>query len=159
MSTTNLLMDVQSLAAALSPGLLLIVDCRFSLSDPDLGKHDFLEGHVPGAVYASLDHDLSDLSRHGLGRHPLPDPSAFEQTLSDWGWHPGLRVVAYDAGRRDGRGAAVVDADQRGYHGNGARWWLAGVAGGALADGDRRGAGTHADASCIARRYQPSGGL
>ena len=97
MSTTNLLMDVQSLAAALSPGLLLIVDCRFSLSDPDLGKHDFLEGHVPGAVYASLDHDLSDLSRHGLGRHPLPDPSAFEQTLSDWGWHSGLRVVAYDA--------------------------------------------------------------
>ncbi len=94
--TTNVLIDVQSLAA-LPRESVLIIDCRFSLSDPDQGERDFLDAHIPGAVYANLDHNLSDLSKLGLGRHPLPDASAFEQTVSAWGWHPGLRVIAYDA--------------------------------------------------------------
>jgi len=94
--TTNVLIDVQSLAA-LPRESVLIIDCRFSLSDPDQGERDFLDAHILGAVYANLDHDLSDLSKLGLGRHPLPDASAFEQTVSGWGWHPGLRVIAYDA--------------------------------------------------------------
>jgi thiosulfate/3-mercaptopyruvate sulfurtransferase len=90
------LIDVQTLAA-LPLDSVLIVDCRSALSDPDQGERDFLQAHVPGAVYASLDRDLSDLSRPGLGRHPLPVVAAFARTLSRWGWHPGQRVVAYDA--------------------------------------------------------------
>jgi thiosulfate/3-mercaptopyruvate sulfurtransferase len=82
--------------AALAPESVLIVDCRFALADPGQGEREFLEGHIPGAVYASLDRDLSDLSKRGLGRHPLPDPKAFAQTLARWGWRSGMRVVAYD---------------------------------------------------------------
>lgn len=82
--------------ADLPPESVLIVDCRFTLADPAQGERSFLEAHIPGAVYASLDRDLSDLSKRGLGRHPLPEPQAFAQTLARWGWRLGMRVVAYD---------------------------------------------------------------
>lgn len=114
MRTTNVLIDVPTLAA-LPPESVLVVDYRFALSDPDHGEHDFLEAHVPGAVYANLDRDLSDLSKQGLGRHPLPDASAFAQTFSGWGWRPGLRVVAYDA-------ASGAMAAAR-------LWWMLAIAG------------------------------
>ena len=95
MDEHDVLIDAQTLVR-LPPESVLTVDCRFALSDPGKGERDFLEAHVPGAVYASLDRDLSDLSKPGLGRHPLPDPGTFVQVLSRWGWHPGLRVVTYD---------------------------------------------------------------
>lgn len=78
-------------------GDLLIVDCRFSLADPDLGAREYAQGHIPAAVYADLNRDLSDLSKTGLGRHPLPDGSVFSELLGRWGWKPGMQVVAYDA--------------------------------------------------------------
>ena len=85
--------------AALPPGDVLIVDCRVDLADPDKGERDWRSGHIPGAVYAQLDRDLSDLSRQhlGLGRHPLPLVTDFAAVLGRWGWRPGLQVVAYDA--------------------------------------------------------------
>jgi thiosulfate/3-mercaptopyruvate sulfurtransferase len=99
MSLKTTLIDAAELAA-LPPQETLIVDCRFELGDPDKGARDYLDGHIPGAAYASLDHDLSDLSREaeGLGRHPLPLESAFNALLSRWGWQPGMQVVSYDAG-------------------------------------------------------------
>ena len=95
MKVHDVLIDAKALAA-LPPQDVLIVDCRFGLADPGKGERDFLEAHIPGAVYASLDHDLSDLSKQGLGRHPLPDIEVFARTLSQWGWHKTQRVVAYD---------------------------------------------------------------
>ncbi len=99
MSLNTTLIDAQALAA-LPAGEVLIVDCRFDLADPGKGRCEFLDGHIPGAVYASLDDDLSDLGRQaeGLGRHPLPRESVFSALLSRWGWRPGLQVVSYDAG-------------------------------------------------------------
>ena len=98
MSLTTPLIDADSLSR-LTPHDVLIVDCRFDLADPAKGEREYLDGHIPGAVYASLDRDLSDLSRQaeGLGRHPLPLESALAQSLSRWGWQPGMRVVSYDA--------------------------------------------------------------
>jgi thiosulfate/3-mercaptopyruvate sulfurtransferase len=98
MTLHTTLIDAAGLAA-LPPDDVLIVDCRFDLADPARGARDYLDGHIPGAVYASLDHDLSDLSRQaeGLGRHPLPLESAFSTLLSRWGWRPGMQVVSYDA--------------------------------------------------------------
>jgi thiosulfate/3-mercaptopyruvate sulfurtransferase len=95
MNEREVLIDATALAA-LPPHDVLIVDCRFGLADPGKGERDFLDAHVPGAVYASLDRDLSDLSKQGLGRHPLPDVEAFARTLSRWGWRKPQRVVAYD---------------------------------------------------------------
>ncbi|HET6553339.1 MAG TPA: sulfurtransferase [Dyella sp.] len=105
MTVKTTLIDVDELAA-LPMDAILIVDCRFELMAPgngsrDTGKgeRDYREAHIPGAVYASLDTDLSDLSRQseGLGRHPLPLETAFSSALSRWGWRPGLQVVCYDA--------------------------------------------------------------
>jgi thiosulfate/3-mercaptopyruvate sulfurtransferase len=86
--------------AALPPGGALIVDCRYDQADAGKGERDYRAGHIPGAVFASLDRDLSDLSRQslGLGRHPLPLEADFAAVLGRWGWRPGLQVVAYDAG-------------------------------------------------------------
>ncbi|HXE66026.1 MAG TPA: sulfurtransferase [Rhodanobacteraceae bacterium] len=95
MKALDVLMDAGTLAA-LTPESVLIVDCRFALADPAKGERDYLEAHIPGAVYASLDHDLSDLSKKDLGRHPLPDVAAFARTLSRWGWRKGQWIVAYD---------------------------------------------------------------
>lgn len=90
------LISPEELATQLGAADLLIVDCRFELSDPARGARDYAEAHLPGAVYADLDRDLSDLSKRGLGRHPLPDARAFSATLSRWGWTHTTRVVAYD---------------------------------------------------------------
>jgi thiosulfate/3-mercaptopyruvate sulfurtransferase len=95
MKERKVLIDARTLAT-LPAHDVLIVDCRFGLADPGKGERDFLDAHIPGAVYASLDRDLSDLSKQGLGRHPLPDIEAFAQTLSRWGWRKPQRVVAYD---------------------------------------------------------------
>lgn len=105
MTAKTTLISVDELAA-LPVDVALIVDCRFDLMapgtggrDPGKGERDYREAHIPGAVYASLDTDLSDLSRQaeGLGRHPLPLESAFSAVLSRWGWRPGMQVVCYDA--------------------------------------------------------------
>ncbi|TAM32959.1 MAG: sulfurtransferase [Rhodanobacter sp.] len=85
--------------AALPPSDVLVVDCRHVMADTTQAERDYRAGHIPGAVFADLDRDLSDLSRRseGLGRHPLPSESAFTDLLGRWGWLPGLQVVAYDA--------------------------------------------------------------
>lgn len=114
MNKTDVLIEAATLAG-LPPDAVLVVDCRFALGDPERGQRDYEDAHVPGAVYASLDHDLSDLSKRGLGRHPLPDAPDFARSLARWGWHAGRRVVAYDAA-----GGAMAAARL---------WWMLGVAG------------------------------
>ncbi|HEX6833605.1 MAG TPA: sulfurtransferase [Rudaea sp.] len=94
---SSTLTDVAELAQRLRGGNVLVVDCRFELSDPARGARDYAQGHIPGAVYANLDRDLSDLSQYGLGRHPLPESTSFSAVLSRWGWTPQTPLVAYDA--------------------------------------------------------------
>lgn len=77
---------------------LLIVDCRHDLARPDWGASVYAEGHLPGAVFAALDRNLSGPILPGTGRHPLPDPADFAGTLGSWGLTPTTRVVAYDQG-------------------------------------------------------------
>jgi thiosulfate/3-mercaptopyruvate sulfurtransferase len=91
------LIDAQALAELIRHDDVLVVDCRVDLSDRALGPRVYAQGHIPGAVYANLETDLSDLSKQGLGRHPLPDASAFSGVLARWGWTRQTRVVVYDA--------------------------------------------------------------
>jgi len=97
MNAPSPLIDVAALAAT-DPATTLAVDCRFQLADTEQGRQAYRQGHIPGAVYAHLDEDLSDPGKQGLGRHPLPEPQAFAAVLGRWGWKPGTTVVAYDAG-------------------------------------------------------------
>lgn len=94
--TLHTLVSAAELAARIESSAVLVVDCRKDLGDADSGERAYAAGHVVNAVYADLDTDLSDLGKRGLGRHPLPDAAAFSRTLSRWGWHPDLPVVAYD---------------------------------------------------------------
>ncbi len=73
-----------------------VVDCRFDLLQPEQGRADYLAGHIPGAVYADLDHDLAAPVTPSTGRHPLPAPDTFAATLGRWGITPASTVVAYD---------------------------------------------------------------
>ncbi len=92
------LIDAAALAARLGDDGLLIVDCRFDLARPDWGREQYAQGHLPGAVYAHLDHDLSSPITPQSGRHPLPSAEAFAATLGRWGVGDNTLVVAYDQG-------------------------------------------------------------
>jgi thiosulfate/3-mercaptopyruvate sulfurtransferase len=75
----------------------VIVDCRFTLSDPHRGERDYLAAHIPGARYAHLDRDLSAPVIPGkTGRHPLPEIDRTAQTFSRLGIGPESQVIAYD---------------------------------------------------------------
>ncbi|MBL8251100.1 MAG: sulfurtransferase, partial [Candidatus Competibacter sp.] len=74
----------------------VVVDCRFSLSDPAAGRRAYAESHIPGARYAHLDEDLSGPVTPATGRHPLPDPGRLAQKLGEWGVGNDTQVVAYD---------------------------------------------------------------
>lgn len=76
----------------------VIFDCRFQLDDPDWGETEYAKSHVPGAMYAHLDHDLSSPKGPDTGRHPLPDAGKLGQWLGRHGVGPGRQVVAYDQG-------------------------------------------------------------
>jgi len=99
------LVSAEVLADALGNPRLALIDARFGLGDPAQGERDYAAGHLPGAVYAHLDRDLSDHARHGRGRHPLPDAKDFRARLGAWGITPAHQVVVYDA--RDGAMAAA----------------------------------------------------
>jgi thiosulfate/3-mercaptopyruvate sulfurtransferase len=76
---------------------IAIMDCRFYLPEPERGYQEYLEGHIPGAVYLNLDQDLSGEIVPGItGRHPLPDANVFAERLSGWGIDRSTQVIAYD---------------------------------------------------------------
>lgn len=93
----NYLLAVNELAHQLAQPDHLILDCSFSLAQPEQGLEDYLRGHIPGAVYAHLERDLSGGVTPTSGRHPLPELVHFSRTLATWGWQPGMNLVVYDA--------------------------------------------------------------
>jgi thiosulfate/3-mercaptopyruvate sulfurtransferase len=74
----------------------VIVDCRAKLDDEAWGELEYAASHIPGAVYADLNRDLSGRTTGSNGRHPLPDPRALAQTFGRLGITDGRQVVAYD---------------------------------------------------------------
>ncbi|UBV12644.1 sulfurtransferase [Mycolicibacterium fortuitum] len=110
-----------------------LLDVRWSLAEPD-GEHAYLSGHLPGAVYVSLDDDLSDHRIPGRGRHPLPSGSDLQAAARRWGVRKGVPVVVYDDWNRAGSArawwvltAAGID-DVRILDGGLAAWRAAGGA-------------------------------
>jgi thiosulfate/3-mercaptopyruvate sulfurtransferase len=77
----------------------VVVDCRFSLADLQLGHQQYLQGHIPGAYYLDLNQDLASPVRQHGGRHPLPDLSTLAEKLSRMGVTAQTLVVAYDDSR------------------------------------------------------------
>lgn len=90
------LVDTAALAQLLDDTATAVVDCRFDLKDTAAGERAYAAAHIPGAVYAHLDRDLSGLKTGTNGRHPLPDPATLAHTFGRFGIGADTQVVAYD---------------------------------------------------------------
>ena len=90
-----------------------ILDVRWALDEPD-GRAAYRRGHLPGAVYVSLEEELTDHSVTGRGRHPLPTGRNVEAAARRWGVRRGVPIVVYDAWNRAGSARA---------------WWVLSAAG------------------------------
>jgi len=95
--TFSTLLQATTLIERLHDPDWLLVDCRFELTRPEAGELAWSKGHIPGALYAHLEEDLSGPVTPESGRHPLPAPERFAQTLSRWGITPRTQVITYDA--------------------------------------------------------------
>ncbi|MBC7718178.1 MAG: sulfurtransferase [Chitinophagaceae bacterium] len=112
MSYTTLISAEQLQVLVASKAPLRIFDCSFDLAQPHWGGEQYLASHIPGAVYANLDTDLSAkhgaVGTHGVitatgadapasgGRHPLPNRERFAQWLSSVGFDNTMQAVVYD---------------------------------------------------------------
>jgi len=112
-TTYTTLISPEQLAALQASGQPhMVFDCSFDLGQPKLGRQQYEQAHIPGAVFADLDQDLS--AKHGMpgsdgsvavlqadqpasgGRHPLPSRERFSVWLSDIGFANDMQAVVYD---------------------------------------------------------------
>ena len=77
-------------------GAPTLLDVRWALGDPH-GHEHYLDGHIPGAVYVDLEHELSAPPSAAGGRHPLPALADLQAAARRWGLREGGAVVLYDA--------------------------------------------------------------
>jgi len=102
--------ELQSLITRGVP--LMVFDCSFDLMQTTAGAQQYAQTHIPGAVYADLNHHLS--AKHGApgasgtltaqeadhpasgGRHPLPSRARFATWLSSVGFANNMQAVVYD---------------------------------------------------------------
>ena len=111
----NTLIQAHTLNGRLSDPDWVIVDCQYDLADKNAGYESYLEGHIPGAVYAGLHKDLSGSQPvTDCGRHPVPSTEELEEKFSAMGIENRSQVVVYD--RSGGAYAARL-------------WWLLHYAG------------------------------
>ncbi|HEY9389715.1 MAG TPA: sulfurtransferase [Mycobacteriales bacterium] len=92
---TNPLVAVHELHAAQETGEpITLIDVRWTPHGPTSIER-FRAGHLPTAVPADLDTDLAAPAGRG-GRHPLPDPTAFQAAMRRSGVRQDCPVVVYD---------------------------------------------------------------
>jgi thiosulfate/3-mercaptopyruvate sulfurtransferase len=101
--------DVAALKGLIGKPLVAVLDCRFDLTAPNAGKLAYLRQHIPTALYADLNRDLSAPVSPSSGRHPLPPPDVIAARLGELGIGNSSQVIAYD----DANGAFAARA-----------WWL-----------------------------------
>lgn len=108
--TASHLVSTDWLDAHLNDLDIRIADVRWYLFDKDkTGRGEYERGHIPGAIYLDMDLDLADHDAPGPGRHPLPRPEAFAESMARAGIGANTHVIAYDD--RGGATAARL-------------WWL-----------------------------------
>jgi thiosulfate/3-mercaptopyruvate sulfurtransferase len=75
-----------------------VFDCRHDLMNPAQGEQQYQDAHIPGALFAHLDRDLSAPKTGRNGRHALPEPKAFISWMGKQGLKLTDTIVCYDAG-------------------------------------------------------------
>lgn len=95
------LISASELADCIHSPKWVIVDCRHDLMNLAAGREGYTAGHLPNAVFADIETDLSGAKRGAdgvfRGRHPLPEKEALAGTLRSFGISDDTQVVAYDA--------------------------------------------------------------
>lgn len=73
---------------------IIILDARTGKD----AHQNYLERHIKGARFIDLDNDLAEIGEVAAfgGRHPLPSPEKFSETLSDLGIKSGSKILVYD---------------------------------------------------------------
>lgn len=107
--TYNTLISAEDLSKHIDDKNWIIIDCRFSLADPESGFMAYRHGHIPNACCAHLNNDLSGQVTNMTGRHPLPNFNQLAKKLGAWGINNTSQVIVYD----DASGAFA-----------GRLWWL-----------------------------------
>lgn len=103
------LISASQLNTELNQANLVILDCRFYLTDFGKGKQLYAEGHIPGALFVDVHGQLAGPETDESGRHPLPDMAGFLFLLSELGISKDSHIVVYD----DMNGAIAARA-----------WWM-----------------------------------
>jgi thiosulfate/3-mercaptopyruvate sulfurtransferase len=74
----------------------VLADVRWYLDGRD-GRQAFEAGHIPGAIWVDLDHQLAATEHLDTdGRHPFPSPGAFAAAMGSLGVANETLVIAYD---------------------------------------------------------------
>jgi thiosulfate/3-mercaptopyruvate sulfurtransferase len=85
-------------AEATPSGTVTLLDVRWSLTGPP-GRELYAAGHIPGARFVDLDHQLAapHAPNAAGGRHPLPNAEDFQAAMRSLGVSDDRPVVVYDA--------------------------------------------------------------
>jgi thiosulfate/3-mercaptopyruvate sulfurtransferase len=95
-SRTDVLVTATDLRTRVEAGEpVVLLDVRWVLGDPH-GREHHAAGHLPGAVFVDLHHELAGEPGPAAGRHPLPEIADLQAAARRWGVRAGSRVVAYD---------------------------------------------------------------
>lgn len=92
-----MLITVDQLRLHLHDPQWCVVDVRHDLFDAEAGIRAYNAGHIPGAVFANIDTDLSGAKTGKNGRHPLPARNDLIDAFRQWGIGNESQIVAYDA--------------------------------------------------------------
>ncbi|MBR7888730.1 sulfurtransferase [Marinomonas sp. A79] len=108
MSLTTLI-ETSELVGLLDQPNVVILDCRFYLTDHGKGQIEYGEGHIPNAIFVDVHHQLASPETELTGRHPLPDEAIFSAQIQAWGIDKDSTVIVYDTS-----GGAIA----------GRAWWM-----------------------------------
>ncbi|TDO96308.1 sulfurtransferase [Marinomonas balearica] len=94
--TIKTLISVDELASMQGQRHLVVLDCRFYLTDLEKGARVYNESHIPDAIFVDLHSQLAGEESELTGRHPLPSAARFSEQISNWGIDLNSEVVVYD---------------------------------------------------------------
>lgn len=90
------LINTNELNMLIDKSNVIVLDCRFYLTDHSKGKSEYEKGHIPSAIFVDVHRELAGPESELTGRHPLPDEAVFSKQLQQWGIEPDSQVIVYD---------------------------------------------------------------
>ena len=113
--STSWLTETDKLATELDAPDVVIIDASWHMpSEGKAARADYLEEHIPGAIFFDID-EIADTK--STLPHMLPPPEKFSSRMRSMGIGDGSRIVVYDFGWDLQRCAGLVDLSCHGRRG------------------------------------------